>query len=198
MCHSAWRNCLSTWIGDGRQNECITCCHIKHGRYTEKKTYKRARLFNEQEKRTDKKEKVTWEKKLVFAMVSLKLFQEVKHGGQERKGRQNRRQKYLISFTVSIHSHVVNCRGFSSSAPHSYAVLSVMCSCVHWGLQLAHQTHSSRDLAPPLQPTSPPPSALWSLLLQRDGQLVRLGEVAFEVHGSAEASLFAHIKGEEI
>lgn len=35
-------------------------------------------------------------------------------------------------------------------------------------------------------------------LLQRDRQLVRLGEVAFDVPGSAEASLFAHINAEEI
>lgn len=35
-------------------------------------------------------------------------------------------------------------------------------------------------------------------LLQRDRQLVRLGEVAFDVPGFAEASLFAHIKAEEI
>lgn len=35
-------------------------------------------------------------------------------------------------------------------------------------------------------------------LLQRDRQLVRLGEVAFDVPGFAEASLFAHIKAEAI
>lgn len=28
---------------------------------------------------------------------------------------------------------------------------SVMSACVHWGLQLAHQTHSSRESTPPLQ-----------------------------------------------
>lgn len=28
---------------------------------------------------------------------------------------------------------------------------SVMCACVHWGLQLVHQTHSSRGSTPPLQ-----------------------------------------------
>lgn len=28
---------------------------------------------------------------------------------------------------------------------------SVMCVCVHWGLQLAHQTHSSRESTLPLQ-----------------------------------------------
>lgn len=73
---------------------------------------------------------------------------------------------------------------------------SVMCACVHWGLQLAHQTHSSRESTLPLQSPfsgSPTPG-----LLQRDRQLVRLGEVAFDVPGSAEASLFAHINAEEI
>lgn len=39
---------------------------------------------------------------------------------------------------------------------------------------------------------------LQSLSLQRDGQLVRLGEVSFDVPCTAEASLFAHINGEEI
>lgn len=73
---------------------------------------------------------------------------------------------------------------------------SVMSACVHWGLQLAHQTHSSREATLPLQsPFLAPPKPG---LLQRDRQLVRRGEVAFEVPGSAEASLFAHIKAEEI
>lgn len=63
-----------------------------------------------------------------------------------------------------------------------------MCACVHWGLQLAHQTHSSRESAQPFQS---PFLALQSLCSnQRDRQLVRLGEVAFEVPSFAEASLF--------
>lgn len=77
-------------------------------------------------------------------------------------------------------------------APHS-AGPSVMSACVHWGLQLAHQTHSSRESTPPLQSPS-----LAVRSLQRDRQLVRRGEVAFDVPGSAQASLFAHIKAEEI
>lgn len=45
----------------------------------------------------------------------------------------------------------------------------------------------------PASPTPPKPA-----LLRRDRQLVRLGEVAFDVPGFAEASLFARIKAGEI
>lgn len=47
-----------------------------------------------------------------------------------------------------------------------------------------------------LQPGSG--TRLQSLSLQREDQLVRLGEVSFDVLRTAEASLFAHINGVEI
>lgn len=58
----------------------------------------------------------------------------------------------------------------------------------------------SNSFQPGIHTASPIPFSGFSKpgLLQRDRQLVRLGEVAFDVPGSAEASLLAHINAEEI
>lgn len=58
----------------------------------------------------------------------------------------------------------------------------------------------SNSFQPGIRAAFPVPFPSFSMpgLLQRDRQLVRLGEVSFDVPDSAEAALFAHIKTGEI
>lgn len=91
-----------------------------------------------------------WEKEWYMSGIFLTSIQsgqdtEIKGTGEPCADIQRWRAKLAGVFS----SH--------TAAPHPHFLLpalsrpSVMSACVHWGLQLAHQTHSSRESTAPLQ-----------------------------------------------
>ena len=89
----------------------------------------------------------------------------------------------------------------ATTAPHAQLQLpSLPALCDECLCPLGATISPSNSFQPGIHTASPIPfsGSPKPALLQRDRQLVRLGEVAFDVPGSAEASLFAHIKAEEI
>lgn len=86
----------------------------------------------------------------------------------------------------------------ATAAPHPQLLLPVLPAlCDECLCPLGATISPSNSFQPGIHTTSPIPFS-GSPKPGRDRQLVRLGEVAFDVPGSAEASLFAHIKAEEI
>lgn len=128
-------------------------------------------------------------------MTSIYLWQDAEIKGSRvlskdsdmaGKASRNSSRLYISSATAS------------ASAPLPNPTLSALCDVCLCPLGAtispSNSFQSGIHIASPIPfSDSPKPG-----LLQRDRQLVRQGEVAFEVPSFAEASLFAHIKAEDI
>lgn len=89
----------------------------------------------------------------------------------------------------------------TAAAPHLWFLLPAQPAlCGERLCPLGATISPSNSFQPGIQAAFPVPFPSFSKpgLLQRDRQLVRLGEVSFDVPDSAEAALFAHIKTGEI
>lgn len=89
----------------------------------------------------------------------------------------------------------------TAAAPHPWFLLPAQPAlCGERLCPLGATISPSNSFQPGIQAAFPVPFPSFSKagLLQRDRQLVRLGEVSFDAPDSAEAALFAHIKTGEM